>query len=429
MARFMPWLVAMSIVVIAASLSAVLYTSAGLGMVEAAWIGVGVFLVLVVVQLMATRSKDASTLTNRIDDIGGASGKVLREIESLSLRIADLEVAMAHRIDDTLQERLTPVVEELSRVSDQLTMVSVTQRTPADIAADTADAVDRDIAEATRPVVDKSKAKAPTRSAAFAGTSDEEMKSLVREAVEAGRIEVHLQPIVTLPQRKVRYYEALARLRTDDGDLMLTEDYLATARLLNLMPAIDFTVFVRSVQVVRRLSGKNREVGLFLNVSQTTLHDERFSTRYAEFAEHNKALAGSIIFEFTQKEFDTMGPVEQATLEQLAELGFRFSVDHVQRLAIDGRGLSERRVRFVKADSGLLLQANGGYASDIHPADLSDLLARSGIDLIACRIERESEVVDLIDYDVRYAQGNLFSPPRPVKADVMQERTPMQAAQ
>ena len=59
-------------------------------------------------------------------------------------------------------------------------------------------------------------------------------------------------------------------------------------------------------------------------------------------------------------------------------------------------------------------------ASDIHPADLSDLLGRFGIDLIAEKIESEAMVVDLLDYDVRFGQGFLFSPPRPVRAEALQ---------
>ncbi|MGE3150495.1 MAG: EAL domain-containing protein, partial [Pseudorhodoplanes sp.] len=57
--------------------------------------------------------------------------------------------------------------------------------------------------------------------------------------------------------------------------------------------------------------------------------------------------------------------------------------------------------------------------SDIHPHDLADLLARSGVDLIAERIETESMVLDLLDYDVRFGQGFLFSPPRPVRAEAL----------
>ena len=59
-------------------------------------------------------------------------------------------------------------------------------------------------------------------------------------------------------------------------------------------------------------------------------------------------------------------------------------------------------------------------ASDIHPADLSDLLGRFGIDLIAEKIESEGTVVDLLDHDVKFGQGFLFSPPRPVRTEALQ---------
>jgi cyclic-di-GMP phosphodiesterase TipF (flagellum assembly factor) len=58
-------------------------------------------------------------------------------------------------------------------------------------------------------------------------------------------------------------------------------------------------------------------------------------------------------------------------------------------------------------------------SADIHAADLSDLLGRHGITLISERIESEAVVVDLLDYDVRFGQGFLFSPPRPVRADAL----------
>ncbi|MEZ5877758.1 MAG: EAL domain-containing protein [Tepidamorphaceae bacterium] len=397
-----------------------------------AWIGIGLFLLMIVIQLFVTRGTDSTGLVSRLDDIGGASGKLAREIESLNLRIADLEVALAHRLEDSLQERITPVLGELGRIEERLGEIarnglpqSVTQTASGD--ADEDEAVAAAGANGKAAPADKT---APRRSEAFVGIDDDTMKQLVRDAVEAGRVEIHLQPIVSLPQRKVRYYEALARLRTDAGDLMQPDDFLPFARMQDLMPAIDFTVLVRAVQVVRRLTSKNREVGVFLNVSLSTLQDERFANRYVEFAEHNKALASSIIFEFSQREYVTVGPLEQVGFDQLAELGFRFSVDAVERLTLDGKAMSEKRVRFVKVDAELLLQANGGISSDIHPADLSDLLARFGIDLIAMRIERESEVVDLIDYDVRFAQGNLFSPPRPVKADILQDASAtLEAAQ
>jgi cyclic-di-GMP phosphodiesterase TipF (flagellum assembly factor) len=74
----------------------------------------------------------------------------------------------------------------------------------------------------------------------------------------------------------------------------------------------------------------------------------------------------------------------------------------------------------MKVPAKLLLNTAANAQSDIHPEDLADLLARSGIDLVAERIEDESMVLELLEYDVRFGQGFLFSPPRPVRAEAMQ---------
>jgi cyclic-di-GMP phosphodiesterase TipF (flagellum assembly factor) len=40
--------------------------------------------------------------------------------------------------------------------------------------------------------------------------------------------------------------------------------------------------------------------------------------------------------------------------------------------------------------------------------------------LVAERIEDESMVLELLEYDVRFGQGFLFSAPRPVRAEALQ---------
>src|SRR5262249_15166093 len=104
-------------------------------------------------------------------------------------------------------------------------------------------------------------------------------------------------------------------------------------------------------------------------------------------------------------------------LAALAQRGYRFSMDHVTELRFDPRDLADRGVRFIKVPAALLLDSKQMSTSDIHPSDLSDLLGRFGIDLIAERIEGERSVVDLLDYDVRFGQGFLFAPPRPLRPE------------
>jgi cyclic-di-GMP phosphodiesterase TipF (flagellum assembly factor) len=264
---------------------------------------------------------------------------------------------------------------------------------------------------------------AVTAAAAAAAPPDKvtspEMLAAIRSAIEANRIDLHLQPIVTLPQRKVRFYEAMSRLRTQGGDVVLAAEFISQAEAGGLMPKIDNLVVFRCVQVLRRLLLKNREVGVFCNLSVATLTDAVVFPQLLEFLDANRAIAPSLVLEFTQSGLRGAGPIETESLAALRTCGYHFSMDNVTDLRLEPRELAGRGFRFVKLRANLILNRSG-LTADIHPGDLPDLLARFGIDLIAEKIESEGSVVDLLDYDVKFGQGFLFSPPRPVRAEALQ---------
>ena len=251
-----------------------------------------------------------------------------------------------------------------------------------------------------------------------APVDDPRIVAAVKDAVDANRIDLHLQPMVTLPQRKVRYYEAMSRIRDRDDNVIAAGDFIDIAEKTGAMARIDEAVLLRCVQVLRRLLVRNKDVGLFCNMSGTTLRDTEVFARCLDFLDANRALAPSFVLEIKQSTLRSLGPVESENLAALAQRGFRFSIDNVTDLRFEPRELADRSVRFVKVPAALLLDP--ARASDIHPSDLSDMLGRFGIDLVAERIEGERAVVDLLDYDVRFGQGFLFSPPRPLRTDAPQ---------
>ena len=200
---------------------------------------------------------------------------------------------------------------------------------------------------------------------------------------------------------------------------MPAAEFVPQAESCGLMPKIDNMVIFRCVQVVRRLLLKNRDIGVFCNLSGATLTDAAVFQQVLEFMDANRAIASSVVLEFTQDVLRAAGPIENESLSALADRGFRFSLDNLKDLRLEPRELAARGFRFVKVPGNLLLSRNE-TTTDIHPADLSDLLGRFGIDLVAEKIESEGMVVDLLDYDVRFGQGFLFSPPRPVRAEALQ---------
>jgi cyclic-di-GMP phosphodiesterase TipF (flagellum assembly factor) len=185
------------------------------------------------------------------------------------------------------------------------------------------------------------------------------------------------------------------------------------------MPTIDNLVLFRCVAIVRRLLLKNQEIGLFFNLSRATLADAASFSKILEFLAANRVIASSLVLQFSHGAVRAMGPIEFEHLAALFDQGFRFSMDQTIDLRIEQADLAKRGFRYVKVNSSLLLRGSRS-ATETRPAELADLLGRFGIDLVADRIEAEDTVVKLLDLDVCYGQGLLFSPPRPVRAEALQ---------
>lgn len=268
---------------------------------------------------------------------------------------------------------------------------------------------------------DQMRSAAQPQTKAEAPVGDPMMREMILSALNANRVELHLQPIVTLPQRQVKYYEALTRLRDVDGNLIEAGDFLPEAIRSGLIARIDSLQLFRSVQVTKRLSSRNRKTVLFCNLSSLSLVDDTFFPGFLEFVNANRQFSESLIFEFSQDDVAQMGVLELESLSALFELGFSFSIDRITTLRMDFKALAQKGFRYAKLQAGILVgEVKGADHGHIHPTDFGDLLARFGMELIADHVETESQVLDLLDYDVALAQGFLFSPPRPVRAEILQ---------
>ncbi|WP_204278176.1 hypothetical protein, partial [Escherichia coli] len=73
------------------------------------------------------------------------------------------------------------------------------------------------------------------------------------------------------------------------------------------------------IQVVRRLTSRNRDVGLVCDLSGTSLADAAFSTELVALLDANRALAGSLILGFRQEAVRNLSPLDIETLGALSD--------------------------------------------------------------------------------------------------------------
>jgi cyclic-di-GMP phosphodiesterase TipF (flagellum assembly factor) len=436
MIRISTIFIALCMVLVSASAGVVLYSVTGLPTSQSAVVALAALIILILYNAVSMRMRGRNNAEGQIADLSQGVANLARQVSDFGRRLAAAESKLAateskivlansagsDRVQSELQSALGEInelgglVKQLAATvaahDDMLTAVPSAVSAPAVEPAQLAGAVDRvPLARTTTPAM----TRAATNSAQ--PHKDAQVLATIQNAIETGGIDIFLQPIVTLPQRKIRYYEAMTRLRNARGAYLAAGDFIPAAESVGLMGQLDNTVLLRCMQVLQRLHSRNKDAGLFCNLALATLGNPETFAQCLDLLAANRALAPSLILEFKHEALRRLDIAESKRLTALTQLGYGLSVDHVTNLRIEPRELADRGVRFIKVPASLLLDHKQTSTSDIHPADMSDLLGRFGIDLIAERIEDEVAVVDLLDYNVRFGQGFLFAAPRPLRQD------------
>lgn len=239
---------------------------------------------------------------------------------------------------------------------------------------------------------------------------------LVREGIAKDRVDLALQPVVSLPQRKRKFYEAYTRIRSEDGEVITPSQYIAIAEREGLVTAIDNLMLFRCVQQLRNKHNKNRNTGFFCNISPHTLADKKFFNDFIVFMSENSSLAQDLIFEFSHATIANQDDEIRHQLGRLAALGFRFSLDQVNSLNLDYGALAEQHFKYIKIDAETMLREVPQPTTEIDLHDFKKALERQGIDLVVEKIETEDVLRDILDFHVDFGQGYLFGEPKSLNA-------------
>lgn len=380
-----------------AVIGAVLYRVGATDFIGAVLVMGFVTILAALADMLLDRNAERARSQAAIDQIAHRQDQLRAEAEITRRAIVELKLHMDDRIS-TRNDRVVSEVRVLESLVRKLAE-SVAERSKAH------EPSLEDLADGIRSTPRRISEDAP----------DDAMLEMIRRSLEENRVDLYLQPVVSLPQRKIRFYEALSRLRADDGTIIMPSQYIRIAEPAGLMSVVDNVLLFRCIQVLRSWSQRNKDIAVFCNLSRDTLQDATFFAQFVEFMQQNRELANMLIFEISQDTFANCGQTESASLNYLAELGFTFSMDKVTTLDIDVAAVRASGVRYVKIPGHLLLEDPDVSGARVHPADLKELLARFGLNLIAERIEQERDVVDLLDYNVDFGQGFLFGEPKPIR--------------
>lgn len=229
-------------------------------------------------------------------------------------------------------------------------------------------------------------------------------------AFEAGRFELFLQRIHDV-ERRVCGYEALIRLRDDDGGLIVPGAFMPAARRLGLLAQIDAWVIENSLRMLRQARDEGLWVPgryLTVNLSARSIGDVLFHNRLLALLDDSEVPAGGLVFEVTETEFLGSAPSVQRLLETLRRRGFKVWIDDFGSGYASFELLKRTRFDGVKTD-GAFTQRLG---SDPVDQALLKAICTIGRELqfpvVAEGVEDEGSFELLKSLGIQRFQGHLF---------------------
>ena len=174
---------------------------------------------------ISSRLRDRRTLGDQIADLSRGTADLARQVGEIARR---LERRRSQRRARPVDARAARSIRSPPRSANWAALV----RQIADTVAAHDAALQKQSALPAHDRAGRRSAAAPRRAAARrarrrspcagspSGLAREGIAELIARRSTDNRIDLYLQPIVTLPQRKVRFYEALSRLRTEDGEIV-----------------------------------------------------------------------------------------------------------------------------------------------------------------------------------------------------------------
>lgn len=253
---------------------------------------------------------------------------------------------------------------------------------------------------------------------------------MLRQALEEDRLTHHVQPIVTLPQRRTHGYDLLPRLMLEDGELADSADFWPRKGGDDLVRQIELSALSEAIAIARRARTAGQPAKFYLPLSAPTLTDETASARLLSLLDTNEVICDLLCFRIAETGWAALLENHEPIIESIAQTKAGFSLNRVRSLRLNYTSLADSGVRSVRVDARRFIDNPASY-TDFHTADIAAYVNRFEVELIVTNVTSEPQILTLLDDGIGLVQGPHISDPGPIRPDLMlrgDTRTQSQAA-
>ncbi|MGQ0741757.1 MAG: putative bifunctional diguanylate cyclase/phosphodiesterase [Alphaproteobacteria bacterium] len=241
------------------------------------------------------------------------------------------------------------------------------------------------------------------------------LETALRNAIKAGQIEVHYQPIMRMRSTGVAGFEALLRWRDPEHGLVAPEEFVAHSEETGLIVPLGRLVLKRAAKDVTRWQQffpLKPSLFVNINVSFRQICDESFLKDLETVLSREELPKRSLRLELTESAVMADADAAEVILKRLRRLGAGLAMDDFGTGHSSLSQLKRFPFDIIKIDRGFLVETRKS-GSDTILASVIALAHELGMQVIAEGVESEDDAERLRSLGCEYAQGFLYGAPIP----------------
>jgi cyclic-di-GMP phosphodiesterase TipF (flagellum assembly factor) len=237
----------------------------------------------------------------------------------------------------------------------------------------------------------------------------------VADSLVAGRVEVELEPILSLVDQRTTHYEVSVNVHGPGGDRLVENSDFVRLQGSGLLPLFDSARMNRSVTIAQRLLERGKHGRVFSAYSVESLTNPSFLSDVRNALHERGHISAQLVFGFPQADIRAFTPAEWAAIAELRQMHVVFGIDRMTHIDQDLKQLVAAGFTFARIEATQFLSGLRFAGGTAVGSDLTRYITGAGLTLIVDNVGSEQQLLRLGQSGVQLGQGRVFGGRRPVK--------------
>jgi diguanylate cyclase (GGDEF)-like protein len=247
----------------------------------------------------------------------------------------------------------------------------------------------------------------------FDKEKDLEIERKLRSALNEDKVFYYLQPQFDI-NHKLRGFEALARMKDDNGNFISPVEFIPVAEKTGLVDRIDMSVFEHAVQFIKNATkDTNEEILLSVNVSVRHLMKNNFIDDVKRVLSKHNVSPSQIEIEITESIMIDSAEQALQRIDELKQMGMKVAIDDFGTGYSSLSYLTNFPSDLLKIDKSFIDKMNQSESSRQYVAMIINIGHTLDLKVISEGVESPDQIEVLRDIGCDYIQGYVWGRPMP----------------